>query len=444
MKKKKKKHKMTTCGDDDVAVLEKLMKDVTIGENQGWVPVVQEIEGKLFFCHDKTQLPFCESKYMPFPERVCTKLDDQTRDMMLTQAWKNMALMPLFASFVMPVPTVALMMTGIPSTRHIDELQRNIDDLHTAYNHVSSSYEGGERAFYETIESRMIIDMIQMTHFKIGSERRMHSAYKPIGWNHLVSTCSIYIYYSRIIDLLTAANGFVPPHATTQSAEIEQKIKAATHVMNEEADAALANAVEKTKLSTFISRARSNPIGFHTFKGVNYRKVRPLIEKQCVSFTYAILAAMEKWILTLCDVPEVFLSKLLCTAQPKVPIRNGTLGEDGITFQEGLRKSRATALPSIWSRFTFNEEFFSEEPMITQHLGHTEYQDETFAALVRLSLTETSYTIIADQLVGRYFGTPPRQQDVTPQTKLPLVLYDARDGKHIKCKKEFKNNKTQD
>lgn len=436
---------MATCVDDDVAVLEALMKDVTIGENQGWIPIVQEIEGKLYFCHDKTQLPFCESKYIPFPERVCAKLDEQTLTSMLSQAWKHMTMMPLFSSIVMPAPTVALMMTGIPSRRHLDKLERTIEDLNTAYGYLQSNYDGDEKAYYETNEARTIIDATLMTQFKLSAELRIHKVHTPTGWNHLISSCAAYIYYSRIIDLMTASNGFTPSHSTTEWTKMEKKINAATQVMHEEADAALADAIEKSDLSIFISRAKNHPIGFHTFRGVDYSEVRPLIEKHCVSFTYAILAAMERWILTMCDVPEQFHAKLLCTSQPRLGLRNGTLGPDGITFQESLRSLRASSLPSIWTKFTFKEEFFSDKEIDTQHLAHQEYQDATFDALVRLSLTQHSYTVVARQFMGRYFGLPPTQEDVRPRTVLPMVLYDTIEGKnHIKCKKEFKKNKSLD
>ncbi len=410
-----------------------LLDEIRIGENQGWIKAVTPSEGKVFFHFDDFPVPLSEHACVPFPEHLCATIDKQLLERIMNEAWTRMAQVPLFTSVLMPAPTIATMMTGIPSREPINALDRGIAELEDLYARLLAEHGGDAESFYDTPEARTIIDGALLAISKRDMQLREHNSRAAVGWDAIVSSPSVYLYYSRIIDIMSASTAFTRAGDAIHDA-CAKSIKRANEIMLGTISNAFIEAISRPELSVAIASAKHNVVGSR-FVGVDAEAVCPLVEKACIDFTYAALAAMETWILSVCEFPKEIHSSLLCTAQPKVALDAGRLNETGMQWQEELRLVRGELYPSVWHPFTFDEEFVraDEPPRIEYpHLSRAEYKMAVFGALVRMSYEDATLNVLAAQYTSRHRDASSLEE-LSPVVSDPLVLYDAHSDEVIDC-----------
>lgn len=434
-----------SCEDDKPAVsredaLAMLLAAAGIQEGRGWLPaVIPNEQGKLFFHYDRIPLPLHNNPYFPFPEIACKEIDKKALDTIMGSAWAKMAKMPLFASVLMPVPTLATMLTGIKSNADVEEFENGIKELDELYVKSMNSRNMSPEEFYETEEARTILDVALMAKTKRDAQLRTHNLHVPIGWERYVSSVSIYLYYSRIIDILATTSAFTPEHAGSQWHAQQRRIDAANTIMFSSIDKTLKKIIAQPELSSVITKARHNAVGSR-FLGIDYDLVYDLIERGCFEFTYKVLSEMERWILTICGMPIELHDTFMCTAQPRIALDAGDLNEDGQRWQEDLRDLRQKAISSIWHRYLFDEEFTEDDRpsfIVRPHLSRPEYKKSVFDALVRMTYDDNT----CDTLAVQRSLTVQRKVSMTDMSFVhayPLVVYDAHTGEPLDCEQAFR------
>ena len=331
------------CDDDKrVDALMQLMSSLSVKENSGWIDavVVNNEDDKLYFHPDRFAIPLGQNPYIPMPEHACVEIDRKILERTVGEAWAKMAKMPLFAALIMPVPTVATMMTGYKSKEQVSNFDIAIKQLDVLYGELLQKHGGDEASFYDTEEARKIIDAALAATSKRDILLKTYNRHVPIGWEPIASTVSVFLYYSRLIDIFSISVMFTPETLGAERKSHQQRIDLATKIMYANIDKALKNVITEPELSSAISHARHSTVGTLPL-GIDYDTVCPLIEKGCIEFTYAVLAEMERWILTMCGIPSELHSCLLCTAQPKIDFSAGVLNTDGVNWQEDLRHPQA-------------------------------------------------------------------------------------------------------
>lgn len=424
--------------DERMEALTALLDEIRIGKNRGWIKAVTPDKGKVFFHFDNFPVPLADHPCVPFPEHACTSIDKQLLERIMHEAWARMTQVPLFASILMPAPTIATMMTGVPSREHIDAFDRGLEELEELYSRLLREHGGDAESFYDTAEARTIIDGALLATARRDMQLREYNSRASVGWDPIVATPSVYFYYSRIIDIMSATAAFTRTGDFNHEA-CRNLIATANIDMINGITKAFNDAVARPELAAAITHARHNVVGSR-FVGIDADAICPLIEEACITFTYATLVEMEKWILTVCGFPKELHASLLCTAQPKVGFAAGKLNKDGIHWQEELRSVRSELYSSVWHHFLFDEEFTDEEerPMIDDvHLSRDEYKLAVFGALVRMSYDEATLSVLACQYAMR--DRPlTTLEELSPVVSDPLVLYDAHSDEVINCSELFR------
>lgn len=435
-----------SCSDDIDSSMSKedalalLLSMTGIQEGKGWLPaVIPNEHNKLFFHYDRLPVPLHNNPYFPFPEMSCKAIDKKALETIIGTAWSKMAKMPLFASILMPAPTLATMLTGIKSKADVQEFEDGIKELDELYAKTMRERGMSPDEFYECEEARNIIDVALMAKAKRDAQLRLHNIHVPIGWDFYVSSVSVYLYYSRIIDILAATSAFTPEHAGSQWHAQQKRIDVANTIMFTAIDRALKKIIAQPELSSMITKARHSAVGTR-FVGIDYSLVHDLIEQGCMEFTYKVLSEMERWILTICGIPMELHETFMCTAQPKIALDAGDLNEDGQRWQEELRDIRHQAIPSIWYHYLFEEEFTEEEKpafIVRPHLSRQEYKNSVFDALVRMTFDDNACDTLAYQralIVQRKV----EKADMSFVHSSPVVLYDVHTGEALDCEQAFR------
>lgn len=430
----------TTCEDDArVDALMHLMSSLSVQENSGWIDavVINDEDGKLYFHPERFAIPLSQNEYVPMPEHACVEMDRRILQRTVNEAWRKMAQMPLFAALIMPAPTVATMMTGFKSDENIQNLDIAINQLGALYGELMEKHEGDANSFYDTEQARGIIDAALMATSKRDVLLKTHKKHKPVGWEPITSTVSVFLYYSRLIDIFSVSVMFTPEHMSAERKTHQQRLDMATKIMYDNIDKAAKTILSDPELSSAISCARHNTAGI-TPLGVDYDVVCPIVEKGCIEFTYAVLAEMERWILTMVGIPSELHSCLLCTAQPKINFAAGKLNADGINWQEDLRDIRKQALGYIWEDYTFDEEFSytNARQIDVPHISRVEYQASVFNTLVRMSYTDETHMDVLRQYSLR-MKDPLDITEMSPVLCTPIILYDTQGNDHINCAEAF-------
>lgn len=432
---------MSSTSDDDkrVDALMHLLSSLSVQENSGWIDavVINNEDGKLYFHPDRFAIPLAHNQFIPMPEHACVEIDRKILERTVNEAWTKMAQMPFFAALIMPAPTVATMMTGHKSDEQIAIFNTAINQLSTLYDELLKRHEGDEESFYDTEEARKIVDAALVASSKRDMLLKAHNRYKPVGWDPITSTVSVFLYYSRIIDIFSVSVMFTPEHMGAERKAQQQRIDLATKIMYDNIDKALKRIIENPVLASAIACARNSVVGTMPL-GVDYDEVCPIIEQGCVDFTYAVIAELERWILTLCGIPVELHSCLLCTAQPKVSFTAGKLNEDGMNWQEDLRDIRKRALSHIWENYTFDEEFSDEDAqrITVPHASRKEYQVSVFNVLVRMTYTKETHMGVLRQHALK-MQDKLSLEELSPVICTPFVLYDVHGQNHINCDRAF-------
>jgi hypothetical protein len=435
-----------SCSDDDAKMsredaLAMLLSMTGIQEGRGWLAaVVPEPDGKLLFHYDRLQLPLHKNPYFPFPEHACRRFDKNALQLVLNTAWSKMAKMPFFASILMPAPTLATMLTGVKTKANIEELDNGIKSLDQFYADTMRERNMTPEEFYETADARKIIDMALMANAKRDAELRVHNMHVPISWDRYVTSVSIYLYYSRVVDILAATSAFTPQHAATQWHAQQKRIDVANNILFTSIDNKMKDILARPQLSAAISKAL-NSIAGSRFVGIDYDEVDPFIEQACIEFTYKVLAEMERWILTICGIPMELHEMFMCTAQPKIPLDAGELNEHGQHWQEDLRSLRQSAISSIWHRFFFDEEFNDSEEKTyikVPHLSRAEYKRAVFNAVVRMKFGNAQCATLAEQR-ALTVQKKVHAVDLSVVYVDPIIIYDIHTGEPLDCEMAFRN-----
>lgn len=430
---------MTTVEDDDARMqaLTALLDEIKIEENHGWIKAVVTEEGKVLFDFNLFCVPVCENRLMPFPEAACLTIDKEMTDRIAAHTWSRMAQMPLFTSLLMPAPTVATMMTGAPSRAHIEGTVKGLEGLERLYAYKLQEHGGDPVAFCQTDEARKIIDGALLAVAKRDMQLREYKTHVPVSWEPVVSSAAVYTYYSRLIDIITVTTAFTVEGSSTFM-EQHQRIEKATTCMRENIDKAIKPLISESGLSPYLTVARNNVVGSR-YLSVDVKTVSQLIERVCISYTYSVLAEMERWLLTVCEIPSELHASLMCTAQPKIGLNAGKLNEDYIRWQEDLRKLRFEVFPSVWHRYYFDEEFTDEEEVYINdpHLSRLEYKMAVFDALVRMTYDENTLNTLAKQYTSRSYNNLPLDE-MSPVVAYPLFIYDTQLPLCVDCEEVFR------
>lgn len=416
---------------DRIDALTTLLNKFKIDEGHGWLKAVYQDpdDGKMYCDFSKLCIPLEDNVCIPFPEHALTNVTHELNMKIMHAAWARMSSMPLFSCFLIGAPTVATMLTGVRDTAVIDEIDAGIAELDELYGRLLREHGGDETSFYETEMARKIIDGALLATSKRDIMLREYKTHAPMGWAPLVNTAEVCVYYSRVIDILSASAVFTSEHAPNWRAQ-QERIKVANAAMSTNINVELNKVVNA--LNVHLTSARNNIAGSYFF-GVNEEEVLPIIEKGCIDFTYGVLAEMERWILTMAQIPHELHASLMCTAQPRVGIDCGPLADKETVWQDDLRKLREEAYPSLWPPYAFREEMNGEKEDLI-HLCRLQYKMAVFGTLVRMTYDDNTLETMAYQYSLRTLDDVSLA-DLSPVTNVPLVIYGEET---IDCESLFR------
>lgn len=406
--------------------LSALLDELSIGENQGYVKAVSGNNNEVYFHFDHFPVPMQDNPLLNMFTRTWATMDKELHATLVRHAWANMARLPLFASILMPAPTVGTMLTGVPSRAHIDATEQGLAELEELYAKMLREHGGDPVAFASTDEARKIIDGAIAAAARRDMQVCEYKSYAPMAWTPIVTSAMTYVYYARVIDVLTMTVGF--SHDNAEVRQLRQKrINEAEEMMRKNIEQALKDAISQSGLSPHISRARHSVVGAR-FLDVDTAVVCRLVERACVDFTYKVLSEMERWILTVWEIPKELHAPLLCAAQPRIGLKAGKLASDDMQWQEELREARVKAFPSIWHTFWFDEEFCAEDPVRINdlHLSRAEYKMNVFGALVRMTYDDSTVGTLAVQYTSRVRDRLALDE-LSPIVNTPITLYGAEE-----------------
>lgn len=416
--------------EDKLAMITEMISKVEISAEKPW-PVHIHAEPKSFGTASPKLMatidmcPFpAHSRLMPFPFQAIGQKDTKIREILFNKAMGTCGSLPLFAPVPILLPPLAAMLTGKPSsimTYNLKEQQQRYRGIfEKLYNDAPD-----KEAFLESKEAKKL----RFLHQNLGMDARSHErtlrAFSVQSWNPVQSAVSIFVFYSKVMDVIRQSHGFVSESNTEEFDRYSKLIDEAeklfqgnsTYVYDDcvTLDTCIKAAVEFLKKnSTFLlsdkeliqgvetHMDRSNPFlvseeELATLPPINLAEKGAFIVRD---FTIRTLHNMEQWIMHVCDIPSEFRDTISLTRQPPPVAANidATLYKEMKDQADYLQQVRTDAFSTFWQSNSVKPVLFLPKGSLRDF---SEKDKKTFLVktLTTVARTRTQYLSVIDHVL---------------------------------------------
>lgn len=416
--------------EDKLAMITEMISKVEISAEKPW-PVHIHAEPKSFGTRRPMLMatidmcPFpAHSRLMPFPFQAIGQKDTKIREILFNKAMGTCASLPLFAPVPILLPPLTAMLTGKPSSimsyNLKEQQQRYRDIFEKLYNDAQD-----KEAFLESKEAKKL----RFLHQTLGMDARSHErtlrAFSVQSWEPVQSAVSIFVFYSKVMDVIRQSHGFVSESNTEEFDRYSKLIDEAEKLFQDNSkyvyddcvtlDTCIKAAVEFLKKnSTFLfsdkeliqgvetHMDRSNPFlvseeELAILPPINLAEKGAFIVRD---FTIRTLHNMEQWIMHVCEIPPAFRDTISLTRQPP-PIGENI---DAVLYKEMkdqadyLQEVRTDAFSTFWQSNKIEPVLFLPKGFFCEF---PEKDKKTFLVktLTTVARTRTQYLSVIDHVL---------------------------------------------
>lgn len=415
--------------DENLNIVAEMLSKCQINEQKPWPdfvhasasnqnsPGIPNLIATLDIC------PFpASSTLIPFPFFTVDQKNNKLEEVLFNKAVGLCASIPLFAPIPILLPPLAAMLTGNPSKILSLNMKTQQERFVSIFKKLYEAAENKEE-FLQSKQAKKIRFMHQELGMKIRSHERFLRRFQVQSWKPVQSSVTIFVFYSKIMDIIRQTNAFTPEENAGESERYAELIKKAD------------------RQTGILKCSQIEDIDFGGFKhtkeaAINFLKTNnsflkdpqtfiPLLEKRMNAsvwendgqdvmdfekeaaffvreFTIKVLEKMEKWILIVSGIPHQFHDAISLKKQP-FPIGANVDSELLKELHQQLayiHRIRVDAYSNFWINSSMKPVLIlPEDSKIVSKKEKRRFLLELFEAFTR---TQTSYETITNHVLQQY------------------------------------------
>lgn len=358
-------------------------------------------------------------RLMPFPFYAIGQKDTKLREILFNKSMGELASLILFSPIPIFLPPVAAMLTGKVPSNSLSNLKiqekRYLDIFKTLYD---AAPDKSDFLYSKEAEKLRFLDR-ELT-MNIRNLSRNLEKLSIQSWDPVQSSVSIFVFYSKTMDIIRQRHGFV---SESNVKEFERYSKIIADAEKELADRfstimdelvsnnpRAAAAIDHMKKHVF-SLINEEKFSFDLDKKVNQVDIDLLTSTEnpetvagfrdiachtILNFTLETLAAMEKWLLTVCGVDSKFHDSVSLLRQPSPPLHDvpESLLKEMKNQLLFIHNARKDTFASLWP-------VSATQPVLIFYAKHDPSHVRAYLVQIfkALALTRTRYLAIIDNSV---------------------------------------------
>lgn len=354
------------------------------------------------------------NRLMPFPYHAIGQKDTKLREILFNKSMGELASLILFSPIPIFLPPVAAMLTGKVSNISIANLKeqekRYLDIFNTLYSAAENKDE-----FLCSEKAKKLRFLHQEMRMTIRNEERRLNNLSFQSWDPIQSSVSIFVFYSKTMDVIRQRHAFVSESDTKEFERYSTLIQTAEENLTRRFSSIMSELTENNPKVTAAMDHMKN----HIFSLINEEKFSFDLDKKVnqadhtlvttemhhkdpsgfndlgyhviLNYTVEILAAMEKWLLSVCGIHPKFHNSVSLLRQSfpftrDVPQSLLKEMNDQLVYIHNTRKD---AFASLWS-------LSATKPVLILPLNHNSEKIRSYLVQIfrALTITRTPYLSI--------------------------------------------------